>query len=187
MEGIIIAAILWLVFRAIGRKAREMQGTAGSRQPGQTAGQTQQRQPAPQQRQPAPQRRDAPERSMRAAPLGSSAAQGEGEAAYRTIRPTVQADNVMSDYAGSLEGGTREGIAARAASAEGAPSSEGEDTRDLALDHARAQSMQAYAIHSGESEAQTLLPLHWTGDELVRGFVFSEILAKPRNWGEHHG
>lgn len=189
VEGIIIAAILWFFFRAITRKAREAQGTAAGGRAGQNAGQAVTR-PTPQRQHAAsPQRDTAPAkvRSNLTASPGSSGS--EGEAQYSVIRPTVLTNNVMNAYSGSLGGDTREGMrqVASVAPQEGAATAEGEDTCDPTLDHARTQSMQAYAIQSGENETQTVLPLHWTGDELVRGFVFRELLEKPRKWGEHHG
>lgn len=185
MEGIIIAVFLWLLFRAISRKARETQGAATGSRAGQNAGQAQRQ---PQRPQAAPQRRDVAAQPVRSSLTASPGnAGGEGEAQYSVIRPTVQVDSTRSDYSGSLSGGMREGISDRAISQEGMPSAEGEDTCDPSLDHARAQSMRAYAIHSGEGETQAVLPLNWTADELVKGFVFSEIIGKPRKWGDRHG
>jgi len=179
LDGLIILAVILLIFRAITQKAKQFSENAqkpveqprkGNDKPKhipQTARMAREQQP--------------PRRSVVAPPPD-----GEGNAHYVPITPTVAVDNIYRAYSGSMGNGPMEGSAVAAAkNGEGAASGEGTDTGDPSLRHDRIRTSLTVSSQE-EQPAMQVLPEHWTEDDLVRGLVMSEIFKHPHGWSGRH-
>lgn len=180
MEGLIVLAVLYFLFRAIARKGREVTANAnrGNRAPvtAATPGKPQNQPVRP--ASPTPPRPAAPRPTQRTVPAtrprmqtALENASTEGEAAYKPIQPSVRLNATLGPYAGSLGDTPMEGL----------PSSEGTDTCDPTLEHGRTFTPRVAAYAMGaERPTEPVLPEAWNAKALVQGVVMQEILNRPR-------
>ena len=179
MDGLIILGVILLIFRAITQKAKQFsenaqkadehprKGNDATKHISQTARMAREQQP--------------PRRSAAASPPD-----GEGSAHYEPITPTVAVDNIYRSYSGSLGNTTREGAASVAAkSGEGDASGEGRDASDASMRNDRIQMSLSLSLQE-EQPAMQVLPENWIEEDLVRGFVMSEIFKRPHGWSGWH-
>ena len=182
MEGLVVLAVLYFVFRAIARKGREVADSVrrGNGAPVSAA--------PPAKPQSAPVKRaipPTPRPTQRALPTTKPRMQTalenastEGEAAYKPIQPSVQLNATLGPYTGSLGASPMEGL----------PSMEGSDTCDPTLEHGRTFTphVAAYAM-GGEGTSEPVLPEAWNAKALVQGVVMQEILNRPCTGRYSHG
>ena len=98
--------------------------------------------------------------------------------------------DVMRDaYSGSLNMATSEGVESQEGKTftQGMASQEGTDTREPVSGLAQSSIALSPAPATQATQEHGILPDTWSGQELVRSFVVSEILSKPGKWSEHHG
>ena len=175
MEGLIVLAVLYFLFRAIARKGREVTANANrdSRAPvtATTPGKPRSQlgkpaSPTP----PRPTQRSLPTTKLRMQTMLENAST-EGDAAYKPIQPSVRLNATLGPYAGSLGDTPMEGL----------PSSEGTDTCDPTLEHGRTFTPRVAAYAMGaERPTEPVLPEAWNAKALVQGVVMQEILNRPR-------
>lgn len=180
MEGLIVLAVLYFLFRAIARKGREVAGTArrdsGAPMTAATPGKPQ-NQPVRHASTATP-RPEAPRPVQRAIPATKPRMQTalenastEGEAAYKPIQPSVRLNATLGPYTGSMGATPMEGL----------PSLEGSDTCDPSLEHGRTFTPRVAAYATGEQRpTEPVLPEAWNAKALVQGVVMQEILNRPR-------
>ncbi|MEA4928850.1 MAG: hypothetical protein VB104_09255 [Candidatus Limiplasma sp.] len=175
MEGLIVLAVLYFLFRAIARKGREVTANVrrGNEAPMSAA--------TPVKPQSAPVKRanpPAPRPTQRALPTTKPRMQTalenastEGEAAYKPIQPSVRLNATLGPYTGSMGATPMEGL----------PSMEGSDTCDPSLEHGRTFTPRVAAYAMGEQQpTEPVLPEAWNAKALVQGVVMQEILNRPR-------
>lgn len=179
MDGLIILAVIFLIFRAVTQKMRQVNANA---QPSvnQTRRSDEAHKPT------TPVNRNVRDAQPQKRATMVSSMKGEGEAVFVPIKPTVTVDNVRRTYAGSMGSTGNEGVSLPGMqSSEGVATCQGMDTCDPALLNGRSQ-VGVTAQAQEEPPALQVLPEYWTEDELVRGFVMSEILKRPDEWSGRH-
>lgn len=180
MEGILVLAILYFVFKALAKKGGELLN--GSRRPEGAAEETRDpsaqssARPAATQR---TQRTQPQSAQMRPAPRADRAP--EGSVAYSVITPNVQVGRAQEPYSGSMGSLTQEGRASR----EGGASQEG--MADNSPGKLRRSQETAAAALIPEDTLIQVLPPTLGANQLVQGFVMGEILGRPRKWSDHRG
>jgi len=162
LEGLIIIALVLFFFKAIAKRAKELQD----------ARQTYGAKSVPISQNVPHERVRQPEK-----PLTELESVTEGAAYYQPIQPMVMADSVQKSYQGSLGSPTKEGTS----------STEGMDTCDPSLAHDRSTVMEAYVIHDEEKAATEILPQLTDTNAWVQAFVMNEILNRPYKWGGNRG
>jgi hypothetical protein len=105
------------------------------------------------------------------------------------MKTTLRTDVIRGGYAGSLGDHANEGRLSQAGAAmaegralpfgEGRPGNVAGETGIDARLHAVPDAKAAGAAG--------ILPVAWSGNDLIRSFVASEILAKPRKRSDYHG
>lgn len=187
MEGLIVLAVLYFLFRAIARKGSEGAANArrGNGAPMTAASPGNPQSPPVRHINPSTPRPAAPRPAQRAIPTtrprmqtALENASTEGEPAYKPIQPSVRLNATLGPYTGSLGASPMEGL----------PSSEGTDTCDPTLEHGRTFTphVAAYAI-GGEQASEAVLPEVWNAKSLVQGVVMQEILNRPRTGRKSYG
>ena len=193
MEGIIIIAILYFIFKSIAQKgkanwnmAKERSSTGGAVQTSDV------QQKAPKTRNAQPQRKAATQ---------STPTQMNAAVEHRTIAPTVKVDSQLSAYATNIGANpltsrvSPEGRASNegTGSSEGTPymqnfiSTEGSAASELSLEQSRDHMQSAYTIDTADNDALQVLPNHWSGNDIVRAVVMSEILKRPQGRSDYRG
>ena len=172
MEGLIILAVILYFFNVMAKRAKEVQA-AKQRENKADEPAVKARKAAP--ASPAP-NRQPPVKSMQPR-MERMPLKTEGNSAYQTMRPTVQAGRVGMAYEGSL------GMASK----EGAASDEGKDVSDLSLARDRATALHVYDVPDEEASPMDVLPKQWDDHELVQSFVMNEILNRPKRWSRFDG
>lgn len=167
MEGLIIIGLVLFFFKAIAKRAKELQD---ARQAYDAKG--------------VPIRQSVQHERVRqlikpvvTSPVKQPEIATEGVAQYQPIQPMVMANRAQKPYEGSLGSETKEGT----------PSSEGTDTCDPSLAHDRRLGLEAYIIDDEEKVATEILPQLTDSNALVQSFVMSEILNRPHRWSGYHG
>lgn len=166
MEGLIIIGLVLFFFKAIAKRAKELQD---ARQNYGAKG-------VPISQNVQHERVRQPEKLVTSAFKQAEPA-AEGAAHYQPIQPMVMADSLQKPYQGSLGSPTKEGAA----------STEGTDTCDPSLAHGRSTVMEAYVIHAEEKAATEILPQLTDSNAWVQAFVMNEILNRPYKWGGNRG
>lgn len=181
MDGIIILVILYFLFSAIVKRAR--QGAQSGRQNGRPAST-----PAPEAEPPVKKPKSAPKKEGKSAfqplipPLENKP--------YSPIQPMISTSQMQQGYTGSMGGPSKEGSASNEgilssqgfASNEGVTATEGGEvfsTDVLYGDH------YAYG-HGNTGVSASVLPDRWDRTTLVQAVVMKEILDRPR-WRTEHG
>ena len=186
MEGIIIIAVLYLVFKAIAKRSKAVWDTEAEQTKEPAVTQTSQPGPIKFSRQPfAAQQRP---QAQRQTPPPPSPSPGEGSA-RRPMTPNVQVDNTRKPYVGSMGIAMVEGrlAADSTLSTEGRASSEGESTYSNSMANTYNEARLAYQLDQPESSAESILPVSFGANDMIRAVVMSEILAKPYQWSDTNG
>lgn len=180
MDGLIILAVILLIFRGITKRAKDMRQTGNTPSANRTP-QTVVLKPKPAAPKtiPTPQMEARVRRPSPAQGTGSLSMTGsteglgstEGEARYRVITPSVQQNNLQRAYTGSLGG----------ASTNGNASSEGTGAY---IPQVTQQMRPSFFQTATEPEPEQRVVPSLEGNALLQAFVMSEILTRPRSkWG----
>jgi hypothetical protein len=107
----------------------------------------------------------------------------------QTITTSLLKDVMRDAYSGSLNATASEGTASQEGETftQGMASKEGTDTREPVSGLTQIGIPLSSAHPAQATEEHGILPVSWSGQELVRSFVVSEILGKPGKWSDYHG
>lgn len=179
MDGIIILVILYFLFSAIVKRARQgAQPTRRNGRPGSTAAP----EPEPVVKKPKAAAKK-PEKSVHQPVIPPVQAKP-----YTPITPMISVDQTVQGYTGSIGGISQEGTA----SAEGIRSSQGFASNEGVTTTEGGEVFSTDVLYSNHyaynvsDSSLPVLPDRWDRNTLVQAVVMKEILDRPR-WRTQHG
>lgn len=182
MDGIIILVILYFLFSAIVKRARQgAQPTQRNSRP--VPKNEQDAEPLVKKPKPATQKREKSVHQPLIPPIESKP--------YTPIQPMISTDQTRQGYTGSMGGISKEG----APSVEGIRSSQGFASNEGVTTTEGGEVFSAdtlfgdhysYGAEGGAGIQSPVLPAKWDKNTLVQAVVMKEILDRPR-WRAEHG